>query len=613
MASKAYAAHEQATAGAVMLIKMVLGAALSGLLVGLLTLWIGVDRIDARFAARGFPPGSIRSFLVNHHLLVKIPLPLSMDTPPQFADFMPLPSVLRREYNRLLHLRFQQARSGRLLEQAVADSHRLGVLALILFLLTGAAYYLFFACKSKKIQRESHVKGARLLSGEQFSARIDRIWPDPQSLTIGSIRFPRSRESFHSLVYGASGSGKSTLLNQLLAALLARQSRLNLNEKFIVYDVKGEYLAKHYTPERGDAVFFPFDARSLRWRLFNELLAVDGRSLDRAMVDVVSAILCSPPSQKESKNEYFYTAAAEVLRAVFLILHARGTLLNGDLAAMLGLGRTELAGLVRDYLPQAEWSVLEHLEAAEQAAGVLGVLNNQMRFLRYLHGLDGDFSLRGFIDGQESAVLFLMNLPRLAEIFRPLLTFAIDLMIRHALSLPDCTERRIRFFIDELGSLGKIDSLLRFLTLSRSKGGCLYVSNQEEGSIRELYGDKLSESFNNNFASLMVFRQNDEKSAASMSKQLGEQEVIKRSESHSFSPSSMGDRLSVGDQQKRETLISYSQLQHLADLEFYYRLAGVGTALFRVPAVFLAERHAHHCERPGATVPASLDICAVDS
>src|SRR5690606_652019 len=109
------------------------------------------------------------------------------------------------------------------------------------------------------------------------------------------------------------------------------------------------------------------------------------------------------------------------------------------------------------------------------------------------------------------------------------------------LSLPDCTERRIRFFIDELGSLGKIDSLLRFLTLSRSKGGCLYVSNQEEGSIRELYGDKLSESFNNNFASLMVFRQNDEKSAASMSKQLGEQEVIKRSESHSFSPSSMGD------------------------------------------------------------------------
>ncbi len=584
-----------------MFLKMALGASLCGLTAGLILLHIGINRIDKSFISRGFPDGSIRSYLINHHLLNAVPLPLSMDTPEGFADFMPWPSVSRRHYNHQLEKRFESAASGRLLRQAVSDSRRLVWISLITALLVGTAYTLFFTLKSRQIKKESHVKGARLLSRQHFLAGIETHWPDPLSIRLGSIPFPRSREPFHTLVYGASGSGKSILMNQLLASILNRKARFGLHEKCIVYDVKGEYLAKHFDPERKDIVFFPFDVRSVRWRLFNEVLRPDPVSgtpcLDTAMLDVVCAVLCSPPSQKESKNEYFHTAAAEVLRAILSVLYARGSYQNSDIGEMLGKSRTELAELFRNYLPPADWSAIEHISAAEQSAGVLGVLKNQLRFLRYIHDLDGEFSLRRYIEEDSSRTLFLMNLPRMAEIFRPLLTFAVDLLIRHSLSLPDSADRRIRFFIDELGSLGRIDSLFRFLTLSRSKGGCLYASNQEEGSIRELYGDKLMESFNNNFGGLLVFRQNDEKSALSMSKQLGEHEVIKRQESHSFSPSSMGDRLSVGDQQKRETLVSYSQLQHLADLEFYYKLSGVGTALFTVPPVFLAERWSHHISR----------------
>lgn len=596
MAIKAYAAHEQATAGALMLVKMILGAAVCGLLLGTTMVFLGLARIDARFVSRGFPPGAVRSFIVNHFLWNGLPLPLSMETPPAFAGFMPPEGLSRRDYNRLLVKKFASVHSAHLLEKALRDTRRLGLSALILGVMAAVLYYLFFTCRSRKIQHESHLKGARLLSPGRFLSRIENLWPDPLSIRLGEICFPRNREPFHTLVYGASGSGKSTLMNQLLSAVRTRQERHQTKGKAIVYDVKGEYLAKHYRPDRGDLVFFPFDARSLRWRLFNEVLGPDGR-LDMAMLDVVSAVLCSPPGSRDPKNEYFHTAAGEVLRAMLLVLHARGSIQNADLAVLLGQSRGRLASLFQEYLPESEQSALEHISAPEQAAGVLGVLKNQLRFMRYLDGLDGAFCLRDFIESDDERTLFLMNLPRLAEIFRPLLTFAVDLMIRHSLSLGDSPDRRIRFFIDELGSLGRIDSLFRFLTLSRSKGGCLIASSQEEGSIREIYGGKRTESFHNNFGSLLVFRQNDEKSAGSMSRQLGEHEVIQRQESRSFSPSSMGDRLSVGDQRKRETLVTYSQLQHLPDLECYYRLTGVGAARFRVPPVFLPERHPHHIPR----------------
>jgi GTPase SAR1 family protein len=598
MSLKAYAAHEQATAGALMLLKMIIGALICGLALGLVVFFLGLGRIDSGFSDQGFPPGAIRSYLLNRPLTTAIPLPLSMDTPADFSDFMPAPRIGRREYNRLLEARFASVHSLKRLEAAVVDFRRLLWLSLTVLLLTGSGYLFFFARRSRSIKIESHIKGARLLDKARFLSLLGREMEDPLGIGIGDIPFPRRREPMHTLVYGASGSGKSTLMNQLLDAVRKRQQAHGLPEKTIVYDVKGEYVAKHFSPDRGDGIFFPFDARSSAWSLFNELLSPsDPTRIDPAMVDVVSTLLCSPTSKPDGKNDYFYGAAAEVLRAMLLTLDARGTRSNRDIAEMLGRSRSELSGLFRELLPACDWSVIEHLAAPEQAAGVLGILKNQLRFLRYIQDQDGAFSLRQFIESKDSRTLFLMNLPRLAEVFRPLMTFAVDLMIRHTLSLPDSPDRRIQFFIDELGSLGRLDSLLRFLTLSRSKGGCLYAANQEEGTIRELYGDKLTESFNNNFASLLVFRQNDEKSALSMSKQLGEHEVIKRTESHSFSPSSQGDRLSVGDQQKRETLVTYSELQHLPDLAFFYKLSGIGTARFMTPARFLPPRNPHHLER----------------
>lgn len=608
MGFKAYAAHEQASAGALMLFKMIFMSVFIGVFVFGLSYVVGLNLIDKSFVSKyGFPEGSIKTYLANHfiwnHFSIKSSVikwePL-MDTPDGFIGTLFSDARIScRFYNETIEKKFSESGSTRLV-----SARKLAILTFSIggLLMAGFIflYFFYFSRKSKDLKDEKHLKGAVLMKKSTFTEKLMALDQDPLSIKLEDSIFPRNRETYHTLIYGSSGSGKSTLMNQVLDQILKRKSKNELNEKTIVYDVKGEYCAKHYNPDRGDVIFFPFDKRSVKWSLFNEVLTADEEGeivLDYSMLDVVCTILCSPSTNKDSKNDYFYSAAADVLRAILQVLYARKKMLNSDIADFMGKTREQMISEFKAILPAKDLTVLEHISAADQASGVLGVFKNQLKFIRYLIGQDGDFCLRKFITKESNKTLFLMNLPRLAEVFRPLMTFSIDLMIRHTLSLPDSKDRRVQFFVDELGSLSKIDSMFRFLTLSRSKGGCLYASNQEEGAIKEIYGEKLLESFNNNFGTLLVFRQNDEKSAQSMSKQLGEHEVIKRQESHSFSPSSMGDRLQVGDQQKRETLITYSEIQHLEDLKYYYKLSGVGISKFDVPRVFLPEINPHIIER----------------
>ncbi len=595
MSFKGYAAHEQASAGTLMFFKMVLFAIFFGIIVGSLIFFLGMEKIDARFEKLGVPSGLIKTYIYNRYFFVNLPIDFKIEPPDLFKEVFQQNRIGRKQYNFAMEAIFEENKKSDLLQSAYDDSKKLMILSVFAVCLCVFLYFFYFMKKSKKLQSERHVKGAALIKAEIFNARIKKKFDDPLSLQTGNIIFPREREPNHTLIYGASGSGKSTLMNQILALILERKTEKKLNEKTIIYDVKGEYVAKHFDTVRGDIIFFPFDKRSVKWSIFNEVLNTDENGelfLDYAMLDVVCRILCSPSASKDSKNEYFYKAAGDVLKSIFRVLYKEKKMSNLDLARFLSLRREEMEKAFTS-LPKHEQIALEHLKAPDQASGVLGVLKGNLSFLEYIIGQDGDFCLRKFIEKESQANLFLMNLPRLTEVFRPLMTFAVDLMIRHTLSLPDSKNRRVQFFIDELGSLSKVESIFKFLTLSRSKGGCLYASNQEEGALKEIYGDKLLESFNNNFGSLLVFLQNDRKSAEEMAKQLGEHEVIKRQESRSFSPSSMGDRLQVGDQQKRETLLSYSEIQHLEVFQFFYKLSGIGIAKFKVPGKFFDEKNSH--------------------
>ena len=184
-----------------------------------------------------------------------------------------------------------------------------------------------------------------------------------------------------------------------------------------------------------------------------------------------------------------------------------------------------------------------------------------------------------------------MNVEQYETIFKPLMTLAIDTMIRETLSLPDDLNRRIFFIIDELGTLYRMNSILKLETVGRSKGACLMCANQDLGRIEEQYGRANLKSFFNNFNTNITFRIREPETAEFVSKAIGEQQLIKMMQSRQMSPSEIGDRKSFSEQQKMERLIIPTEFQTQDDLHAIINIANFGISHIVIPQLFYKERH----------------------
>jgi len=118
------------------------------------------------------------------------------------------------------------------------------------------------------------LKGPELVSARRFNrrTRADGITflqePSLATRLVGvrsTVGIPRAIESSHLLIMGDSGTGKSALIRQLLCQLEAR------GDTAIVYDPALEYTPQFYTPERGDVILNPLDARTPSWSPGEEL------------------------------------------------------------------------------------------------------------------------------------------------------------------------------------------------------------------------------------------------------------------------------------------------------------------------------------------------------
>jgi len=182
-----------------------------------------------------------------------------------------------------------------------------------------------------------------------------------------------------------------------------------------------------------------------------------------------------------------------------------------------------------------------------------------------------------------------MNIQQYESIFRPLMTFVIDIMIREVLSLKDSRKRRITFVIDEFGSLSRMASIFGFLTMGRSKGGFLVLANQDLGSVSNVYGTDRKETFYNNFNIHLAFRLNSPPTSEFVAKGFGKREVIKKYRSSSFSPSDVGDRFSLGEQEKVEEIVLPTEFQNLPNFHTYLKIANYGVTRMETKPEYLPD------------------------
>ena len=109
----------------------------------------------------------------------------------------------------------------------------------------------------RRFNQRTRANGIRFVQIQRLPARLLGVRP--------VLKIPRAIESSHLLVMGDSGTGKSALVRQILQQLEHR------GDTAIVYDPALEYTPQFYTPERGDVILNPIDARSPYWSPGDEL------------------------------------------------------------------------------------------------------------------------------------------------------------------------------------------------------------------------------------------------------------------------------------------------------------------------------------------------------
>ncbi|MBP7867023.1 MAG: type IV secretion system DNA-binding domain-containing protein [Acidobacteria bacterium] len=330
-----------------------------------------------------------------------------------------------------------------------------------------------------------------------------------------------------------------------------------------------------------------------RWSFFNEIRS-------DADFDVYAKIVFTPPKEAVA-DPFWLNAAKDVFVAGLRFLHLSGKRANADIWDFFCQDLPDITHQLQA-LPLHHRMALKHIDTQNKGPGasVISVLTEKISFFRYLSGLDGTFSFRDFITSSRGRNLFLLNIKNYASIFRPLMTFAFDVMIRETLSLPDTDRkenRRIWFCIDEIGSLDQISVLFDLLTVARSKGGCLLVANQDLGRIEDIYGRANRRTFYNNFNTNFILRLNDPDTADFLSQSIGEREVIKVMGSRQMSPRESGDRKSFTDQDKTEKLILPSEFINQPDFHCVVKVSGHGISEGVIPRTFYDPVAPHFLDR----------------
>jgi energy-coupling factor transporter ATP-binding protein EcfA2 len=369
-----------------------------------------------------------------------------------------------------------------------------------------------FDFSGKKVIAEIPIRGRTILKNiKGLDKKYRKNFQMPIAKKIG---LPLNECFQHIFIVGASGSGKTTLINQQLHKLK--------DKKVVILGYKGDFITKFYNPTR-DIIFNPLDIRNIGWCLLNDL------SKKNQIYSFAKSII------KETKEPFWSDSARTVFTAIAEICLGSGQVSNKIFSNYLKKPLDEMYSL----LSRARF----HIDSAARACQALGGYNTKLgtsilsTLTEGIMGFEflnnGSFSFRKWVRSRENNWIFIENGPQ-QETLNNLFSGVIDIITNEILSLPDVKEigeREIYIVIDEWGALNKIDSLVKLITLGRSKGACMILANQDLARIKNAYDIEMDSMFNS-LGTLVSFKVEDNYTQGYLSKTFGKIEYEKARNSH---------------------------------------------------------------------------------
>lgn len=421
-----------------------------------------------------------------------------------------------------------------------------------------------FKLKAKAIVKDEHLRGQRIVEPSELVSQIKKDHKDFR-FSFGRIPIPRQYETTHFFIVGKSGSGKTAALNQVIEKI--RQA----GHKAVIYDTKGDYIAKFYNPEK-DLIFNPLDSRTLHWNIFDELYLVsDIESFGFSLI---------PPVPQGHEDEYFITGAREVFYSILYYLYATGKRTMKDLWQTVSQGHggviETLKKAVNEYnLDDCKrgLGILEGYErGTHSASDVISTMKKYTNCFKYVEHHQSQFKIADWLNRQDGGFLFLVNYDKIKNVLKPLASVLIEQLGNTALSLPDDRDRRIYFVLDEFASLQRMPKFVDFLERGRSKGISLWIATQDINQIEKEYGNKTMNTIVNNCSTTVAFAVQDVNTCHYLSQFFGEKEILETDESLSMGPADYRDGLNLTRRRKIDKLLLPSEFSLLPVFSFYIKI-----------------------------------------
>ncbi len=402
--------------------------------------------------------------------------------------------------------------------------------------------YIFIIFYDKKV-KDKHVRGVKIIKPKKFSFK--KKSNENENIFIGDVELPVEEENKQMFLFGRPGSGKTTVYNNIIEKLIQR------NDKAIIYDEKFDYIPLFYNPEK-DLILNIADSRTLKWSIINEIK-------DKA--DLVSVAKSLIPDAVGTEQHWNDTARA-IFTAMTREFLLSGKTKNKQLFSALSQ-KTEdiLVFLQEQNAPEAV-----HISNPRNASDVMSTLMRYISWLEYAE--DGDFTIQSWLNDPSKRFIFVANNPKIKDIQKPLLALFIDLISKNVLFLPEDRNRRFYFLLDELGTLGRLNSVVDLLTQGRSKGIRTFAGVQDIGQFDKLYGQETRNTLINACSIYVLLAQNEFSNAKFASDLVSSPEVW----TSSHSSNDAGADSSSQQSQQIKPLILPSEFQSMDNLTAYVRI-----------------------------------------
>lgn len=322
-------------------------------------------------------------------------------------------------------------------------------------------------------------------------------------IMIGAMPMPIHLENRNTLICASVGAGKSVAMESMIASVLKRR------DKMAVIDPNGTFYSKFGFP--GDTILNPFDRRTAGWTLFNEIKGV--HDFDRMAKSVI-------PPQVDPNDEQWCAYARDVLADTMRKLVETD---NPDQDRLVNLLVREDGEAIREFLANTDSQGYFRVNAEKAIASIQFMMNKYVRPLRFMS--QGDFSLHTWVHDRCAGNLFITWREDMRTAQRPLVATWIDTICATILSYAPMTGARLWLFLDELESLGKLESFVPAATKGRKHGLRMVGTIQDWAQLDEAYGTDAAKTLLACFRNYLIFGASNALNADKASEILGKQHV----------------------------------------------------------------------------------------